>query len=81
MPRLAVLALFTIFVFAGLLPARVLSEVGGALRGTVKDSTGAVIPGATVTATDPGGRVSTADTGADGSYRINGLDNGTYTIP
>src|SRR5450631_2771134 len=66
--------------FAGPIQARVSPAVSGVVRGTVKDSTGAVIPGAMVTAIDRKGGPHSAETKADGSYRINGLEDGTYTI-
>jgi hypothetical protein len=53
----------------------------GALTGTVRDATGAVIPGASVTATnaDTAQERATA-TGADGSYRFTLLPPGTYRV-
>ncbi len=52
----------------------------GTLRGTVTDATGASIPGATVTATGPGGAVKVGQTSGDGSYSITGLPSGKYTV-
>ena len=53
----------------------------GTVRGTVTDQTGAVIPGATVTITDPTTKNSqTANTGTNGEYQFNNLLVGTYTI-
>jgi Carboxypeptidase regulatory-like domain len=53
----------------------------GTVRGVVKDQTGAVIPGATVTITDPNTRVSqTAQSGGGGEYQFNNLLAGTYVI-
>ena len=49
----------------------------GALTGTVTDSTGAVVPNATVTVTSADtGQVRTATTGADGNYEVNLLTPG-----
>ncbi len=51
------------------------------LKGTVKDATGAVIPNATVTATDSSkgfSRVSTAD--GNGAYALLQLPPGSYTV-
>ena len=53
----------------------------GALTGTVKDSSGAVVPNATVTATNIGtnqARTTTAD--ADGIYKFGFMPPGTYKV-
>lgn len=50
------------------------------LRGVVTDVTGAVIPGATVTARAAAGAVKTSTSGADGSYAMSGLPPGAYTV-
>ena len=50
------------------------------LRGQIKDPSGASIPGATVTATGPGGVVKVATADEQGSYAIGGLPPGSYTI-
>jgi carboxypeptidase family protein len=53
----------------------------GAIAGYVSDPTGAVIPHATVTATNTGTNVSrTATTGANGGYTIPLLDPGDYKV-
>jgi len=52
----------------------------GTLRGKVTDPSGAVIPNATVTATNASGKNSTAVTDTRGGYEINGLAPGTYTV-
>jgi hypothetical protein len=53
----------------------------GALQGTVTDSTGAVIPGATVTATDQSSGVSTTRVASSaGLYIITPLIPDTYTV-
>jgi hypothetical protein len=50
------------------------------LSGTVTDGTGGVVPGVTITATADGiGATRTAQTGADGSYRLE-LPPGFYTV-
>ena len=52
-----------------------------ALTGTVTDSTGGVIPNATVTATNTGnGQARTTMTGADGVYKISLLPPGAYKV-
>jgi hypothetical protein len=53
----------------------------GALVGTVTDSTGAVVPNVTVTATDAGtGQARTTTTGSDGSYKFGLLPPGSYHV-
>ena len=53
----------------------------GALTGTLKDASGAVIPNATVTATSSDtGAVRTAMTGTDGTYRFSLLPPGNYRV-
>jgi len=53
----------------------------GALTGTVTDSSGALIPNATVTATSiDTGQVRTDTTGADGTYKFSLLPPGTYKV-
>jgi outer membrane receptor protein involved in Fe transport len=52
-----------------------------ALTGTVTDQTGAVVPNATVTATNVGTNATrTVTTGADGVYRIPLLEPGNYRV-
>src|SRR5438105_7357010 len=53
----------------------------GALSGRVMDSSGAVLPGAMVTATSlDTGQSRTAITGEDGSYSLNLLTPGNYKV-
>jgi len=53
----------------------------GTVRGVVTDQTGAVVPGASVTITDPNTKTSqTAESGGGGEYQFNNLLAGTYTI-
>lgn len=53
----------------------------GTILGTVKDQSGAVVPGATITVTNENtnGSLSTG-TGSDGTYTITPIKIGTYTI-
>ena len=53
----------------------------GMVIGTAQDPTGAVIPNATVTLTNPGtGAVRTAKTGSNGEYAITNLQPGNYSV-
>ena len=52
----------------------------GAVRGVVKDNSGAVIPNAKVTLTDQAGTTRIANTRPDGSYVFRGVTPGTYTV-
>src|SRR5690349_8156989 len=50
------------------------------LRGQVVDESGAVVPKATITIAGPSGVVKTAISAGDGSYFLNGLAPGDYTL-
>jgi hypothetical protein len=50
------------------------------VRGTVKDETGGIIPGAPVTLTDSTGQAKTASTQADGTFVFRGVAPGTYSL-
>ncbi|MGE5049431.1 MAG: carboxypeptidase regulatory-like domain-containing protein, partial [Deltaproteobacteria bacterium] len=52
----------------------------GQVTGVVRDSTGAVVPGATVTVTAADGAEHEATTSADGSYTVSGLPPGNYSV-
>jgi hypothetical protein len=53
----------------------------GALSGTIRDSSGAVIPNATITITNTGtNQARSATTGADGTYRFGFLVPGQYSL-
>src|SRR6266852_9658435 len=53
----------------------------GAIVGTVTDSSGAVIPGASLEAVNTNtGQTRTVTTGADGSYRFALLPPGSYNV-
>lgn len=61
------------------LAGRLGAQAGGAASGTVADSSGAVVPGATITLTGPsGGQV--AISGSAGEYRFRNLAPGTYQL-
>src|SRR5579864_8691489 len=71
-----------LLVVLGLLSANAQVDYATAtLRGTVLDPQGAVVSGATVTATNPASGLSkSAKTGGDGAYRIPALPPGTYQV-
>jgi carboxypeptidase family protein len=52
----------------------------GSIRGTVKDGTGAVIPGARVTLTNSNNATRTVTTGRDGGYVFRGVPSGVYSV-
>jgi len=54
-------------------------SITGTIAGEVKDEQGGALPGATVTLTGKIG-TKTTTTGADGTYRFQGLDPGTYSL-
>jgi hypothetical protein len=53
---------------------------GATISGTVKDDTGGIIPGATVTLATQSGTVQSVQTGSDGTYTFRNVPPGTYTI-
>src|SRR3977135_3496945 len=63
-----------------LLPSLAFAQ--GTLAGTVRDQSGAVLPGVTVEASSPAliAKVRTAVTDGAGQYRITGLNSGTYSL-
>jgi hypothetical protein len=62
-------------------PGPLYAQVGGTLSGYVQDSSGAAIPGATVTAESEGGRlVRSATTNTTGFFDFQALPRGTYGV-
>src|ERR1700722_13554272 len=76
----AVLAVLTVFALAN--PRLTAAQaVYGSVFGTVTDSTGAVVPNATVTVTDVAkGTSQTAQSNDSGQYRVQHLIPDTYTV-
>jgi hypothetical protein len=52
----------------------------GILKGVVTDESGALVPGARITASRPSGPDRVATSGGDGAYVLTGLAVGTYTV-
>ena len=76
--RLFLLALVGILVFPALSDAQM---TRGAISGTVRDATGALVPGATVTATNTDTNISRSTvTDTQGFYRIPALEAGRYAV-
>jgi len=55
-------------------------EQGGAVEGTVRDQSGATVPGATVEAREAKGLVQATVTDVEGAYRFPSLPSGTWEI-
>ena len=70
--------LMSFALFAGSVFAQ--TSTTGSIEGTVSDSTGAAVPGITVTATRQGGRTAGATTNEEGFFRIVNLEPGIYTV-
>jgi hypothetical protein len=75
---------FAVLTSASLIPvaAHAQSATTGAIAGTVRDTTGAVLPGVTVEASSPAliEKSRTAVTDAEGNYKIVDLRPGTYAV-
>ena len=72
-----------LLVCGGLIWTPAMAQTGGdgAIQGTVKDSTGAIIPSATVTAKNVGTGVETTRTSSsDGLYNVGPLIPGVYEV-
>jgi hypothetical protein len=59
---------------------RLSTSGNGVVRGTVKDATGAIIPGAQVTLTDANNATQTTTTRGDGSYAFKAVAPGVYSV-
>jgi hypothetical protein len=62
---------------AGLALSQALS---GSIAGTITDESGAMVPGAKVVIQTPDGKETSAISGADGKYVLNGLAPGAYSV-
>jgi outer membrane receptor protein involved in Fe transport len=72
--------LVALLVMTVALAANAQTSTTGGISGVVKDPSGAVVPGAKVTASGPGARPQTVTADANGAYRILNLPPGNYTI-
>ena len=70
-----------VFLLLTLLASNLLAQSNTSLRGTVTDMTGAVIPGATLTLTNPATQASrSTNAGEDGSYTFPQVAPGLYEL-
>src|SRR5438094_8760264 len=76
----SIVRIVTVAAWVALVPSALYAQV--ALAGTVKDASGAVLPGVTVEAASPVliEKTRTAVSDATGQYRIESLVPGTYTV-
>src|SRR5262245_13086188 len=77
-----VVRLASLVALLALAPAAVVAQVQATLTGTVKDTSGAVLPGVTVEASSPVliEKTRSAITDSTGQYRIVDLRPGTYSV-
>src|SRR5258708_30576762 len=79
--KLSILCCAFVVLIAALPAFAQVDSTTATLRGVVTDPTGAVISGATVTATNPStGITKVAKAAADGSYQIPALPPGSYQV-
>ena len=69
-----------VFCLALAIPAALLAQNTGTLKGQVTDPSGAAIPNASVTLTGPNNEVKVGQTDNSGNYSITGLAAGQYTV-
>jgi hypothetical protein len=77
---LLLLLVLTLLSPLALLAPKLSAQSAATVHGAVTDESGAVIPGASVTVSNAAGPVKSATAGDDGSYSINGLQPGKYTL-
>src|SRR5262245_18411861 len=82
MGRLAAVRVWVLVLLSALLLASVAEAQDAGIAGIVKDATGAVLPGATVTVTSPVliEQQRTAVTDGEGCYAITQLCPGTFRV-
>ncbi len=70
-----------LLLFALLFPGFLFAQTpSGSVKGQISDPSGASIPSARVAAVSSNGQVKLGVVHPDGTYEINGLDPGTYTV-
>src|SRR5947208_13367786 len=76
----AIVRIVAVAAWVALVPSALYAQA--TLAGTVKDASGAVLPGVTVEAASPAliEKTRSAVTDATGQYRIESLQPGTYTV-
>lgn len=80
MKKVIVYAVF-LFVMVGITWGQATSVNGGSIQGTITDSSGAVVAGATLTIVDPDtGLNKTVKTDSAGFYSVGPLNPGNYTV-
>src|SRR5580704_12010073 len=79
--HMVIAGVLVLFLFAGNLQTAFAQVSTGTLLGIVKDTSGAVVAGATITARNTDTNSSrTFTTGEDGTYRIPALPTGSYEL-
>ncbi len=72
-------AAFVAIALLGLVPSVLAQPANGRVSGVVRDASGAVVPGATITLTNQATKAThTATSGADGSYSVS-VPAGVYS--
>jgi iron complex outermembrane receptor protein len=80
-PFVAVLNLVLLVALIGVARAPAFAQSGSTISGTVRDSTGSIVPGATVTATNIATRAErSAVSDGQGRYQLTGLPAGRYEL-
>jgi hypothetical protein len=69
-----------ISAFVSILASVAFGQGTGSIGGSVTDTLGAIVPGATVTVVAADGTQKTATTNKNGEYSVTGLTPGTYTV-
>src|SRR4051812_9303163 len=76
--RVSAFALALVVQAVGFMRVSALAQTTATITGAVRDSTGAALPGATVSVGTVGGAERTTTTDAEGRYALAGLPSGAY---